>query len=88
MTMGLGTPLDYWLIAAGITLIFLVKRLGTSPSIVWAVGVLSVGVVGAQVVSAASLGAPLLLVLAPAAVLVCAVAAVSISLMSLRRDDA
>ena len=76
------------LIAAGVALILLVKSLGTSPSVVWAAGVLSVGVVGAQVVSAASLGAPLPLLLVPAVALLCAVTAVGISLKSSRRDDA
>ncbi len=76
------------LIAAGVALILLAKNLGTSPSVVWAAGVLSVGVVGAQVVSAASLGAPLPLLLVPAVALLCAVTAVGISLKSSRRDDA
>ena len=76
------------LIAAGVALILLAKNLGTSPSVVWAAGVLSVGVVGAQVVSAASLGAPLPLLLVPAVALVCALTAVGISLKSSRRDDA
>ncbi len=76
------------LIVAGITLVLLVKRLGRSPSLVWAAGVLSIGVVGAQLISGASLGAPRPLLLVPGAALLCAVAALIISLRSPRRDDA
>ena len=76
------------LITAGITLVFLIKRLGTSRSVVWAAGVLSVGVVGTQLISGASLGAPGVLLLAPAAALACAVSALIISLLSPSRDDA
>ena len=76
------------LIVSGVTLVLLIKRLGTSPSLIWAAGVLSIGVVGAQLLSGASLGAYLPLLLVPGVVLCCAVAALIISLMLPRDDDA
>ena len=76
------------LIAAGATLVLLIRRLDEFPVLIWPVAVLSVGVIGAQIFGGGTLGAPPALLLVPATVLLLALVAVGLSRTSRAEDDA